>query len=108
MKVAATLLPLSLRERPKRVPYADMVFGAALAAFSTDGMAFPPPVGNAGYLERQAASESNARSYPRRLPVALQRGQGIYVEDADGRRYIDCLAGAGALALGHYHTATPR
>lgn len=55
------------------------------------------------YLERQAACESNARSYPRRLPVALKRGKGIYVQDTDGRTYIDCLACAGALALGHNH-----
>lgn len=90
--------------RPAAVPAESaMVFDAALAAFSGDGLVFPQSAGNAGYLERQAAAESNARSYPRRLPVALQRGQGIYVEDADGRRYIDCLAGAGALALGHYH-----
>lgn len=67
-----------------------------------------PPAGsglkdNDYFLDRQSASESNARSYPRRLPVSLRRGRGIYVEDADGRTYIDCLAGAGALALGHYH-----
>ncbi len=55
------------------------------------------------YLARQSESESNARSYPRRLHLSLKRGRGIYVEDADGRTYIDCLAGAGALALGHYH-----
>lgn len=58
---------------------------------------------NAYYLDRQAAFESNARSYPRRLPIAIRRAQGIHVEDTDGRRYIDCLAGAGALALGHQH-----
>ncbi|MGH9198618.1 MAG: aminotransferase class III-fold pyridoxal phosphate-dependent enzyme, partial [Acidimicrobiia bacterium] len=56
-----------------------------------------------GYLERQAARESNARSYPRRLPIALKKAGGIYVEDTDGHTYIDCLAGAGALALGHNH-----
>lgn len=55
------------------------------------------------YLERQAARESNARSYPRRLPVALRKGKGIYVQDTKGNTYIDCLAGAGALALGHNH-----
>ncbi|MGH8614815.1 MAG: diaminobutyrate--2-oxoglutarate transaminase [Gammaproteobacteria bacterium] len=60
---------------------------------------------NAYYLDRQAATESNARSYPRRLPIALRKAQGIYVEDVEGRRYIDCLAGAGALALGHAHPA---
>jgi diaminobutyrate-2-oxoglutarate transaminase len=55
------------------------------------------------YLARQAEIESNARSYPRKLPIALRRGRGVLVEDTDGRDYIDCLAGAGALALGHNH-----
>ena len=54
-------------------------------------------------LERQAARESNARSYPRRIPLALKRAQGLYVEDVEGRQFIDCLAGAGTLALGHNH-----
>ena len=58
---------------------------------------------NNPYLERQAGRESNARSYPRRLPLALSKAKGIYVEDTDGRTYIDCLAGAGALTLGHNH-----
>ncbi|MDD5034357.1 MAG: diaminobutyrate--2-oxoglutarate transaminase [Methylococcaceae bacterium] len=61
------------------------------------------PMGNAYYLDRQSGYESNARSYPRRLPIAIRRAEGIYVEDTDGRRYIDCLAGAGALTLGHSH-----
>jgi diaminobutyrate-2-oxoglutarate transaminase len=54
-------------------------------------------------LARQAARESNARSYPRRIPLALKRARGIYVEDVEGRIFIDCLAGAGTLALGHNH-----
>ncbi|MCD5971728.1 aspartate aminotransferase family protein [Pseudomonas quasicaspiana] len=54
-------------------------------------------------LERQKHQESNARSYPRRIPLALKRAQGIYVEDVEGRTFIDCLAGAGTLALGHNH-----
>ncbi|MGQ0554666.1 MAG: aspartate aminotransferase family protein [Nitrospiraceae bacterium] len=55
------------------------------------------------YLNRQAERESNARSYPRRLPLALSKAKGIYVQDTEGRTYIDCLAGAGALTLGHNH-----
>ncbi|WP_408004395.1 aspartate aminotransferase family protein [Pseudomonas schmalbachii] len=54
-------------------------------------------------LERQAAVESNARSYPRRIPLELRRAQGIHVQDSEGRWFIDCLAGAGTLALGHNH-----
>ena len=54
-------------------------------------------------LLRQQQQESNARSYPRRLPLALKRARGVYVEDVEGRQFIDCLAGAGTLALGHNH-----
>lgn len=54
-------------------------------------------------LARQSRQESNARSYPRRIPLALKRASGIHVEDVEGRRFIDCLAGAGTLALGHNH-----
>jgi diaminobutyrate-2-oxoglutarate transaminase len=54
-------------------------------------------------LQRQMQRESNARSYPRRIPLELKRAQGVYVEDSRGQVYIDCLAGAGTLALGHNH-----
>lgn len=54
-------------------------------------------------LENQARRESNARTYARSLPLALVRGEGVHLVDADGRTYIDCLAGAGTLALGHNH-----
>ncbi|AUY32957.1 aspartate aminotransferase family protein [Pseudomonas soli] len=54
-------------------------------------------------LLRQQQQESNARSYPRRIPLALKRARGLYVEDVEGRQFIDCLAGAGTLALGHNH-----
>jgi len=59
--------------------------------------------GNRSLLDSQAARESNARSYPRRLPLAIQRAEGIHVTDMDGKTYYDCLAGAGTLALGHNH-----
>ncbi len=57
------------------------------------------------YLTRQAETESNARTYPRKLPVAIRRAEGLYVTDVDGRVFMDCLCGAGTLALGHNHPA---
>lgn len=54
-------------------------------------------------LQRQAARESNARSYPRRIPLALQQAHGIYLRDTRGQVFMDCLAGAGTMALGHNH-----
>ena len=55
------------------------------------------------YLGRQELVESNARTYPRRLPLVIARASGIHVTDTDGKRYIDCLSCAGVLALGHNH-----
>lgn len=57
------------------------------------------------YLDRQAGYESNARTYPRRLPLAISRADGLYVTDMDGRVFMDCLCVAGTLALGHNHPA---
>lgn len=54
-------------------------------------------------LERQVRIESNARSYPRRIPIAQRSANGVYVTDIEGYTFIDCLSGAGALALGHRH-----
>lgn len=54
-------------------------------------------------LARQAARESSARTYPRRLPLAIARAEGSYVEDLDGNVFIDFLNGAGALPFGHSH-----
>ncbi|NWD69721.1 diaminobutyrate--2-oxoglutarate transaminase [Pseudomonas gingeri] len=63
-------------------------------------------LGSNAYLERQAARESNARSYPRRIPLALAKAHGLYVRDTQGQLFMDCLAGAGTLALGHNHPVT--
>jgi diaminobutyrate-2-oxoglutarate transaminase len=60
-------------------------------------------VGIAAILARQAERESAARTYARHLPVVPVRAQGMTVRGADGREYLDCLAGAGTLALGHNH-----
>ncbi|MFB6564007.1 MULTISPECIES: diaminobutyrate--2-oxoglutarate transaminase family protein [unclassified Streptomyces] len=54
-------------------------------------------------LRRQAQRESAARTYARSLPIVPVRARGLTIEGADGRRYLDCLSGAGTLALGHNH-----
>ncbi|WP_134757333.1 aspartate aminotransferase family protein [Paenibacillus athensensis] len=57
------------------------------------------------YTESQALRESNARSYPRKFPMAIAKAKGVVLTDTEGRTYLDCLAGAGTLALGHNHPA---
>ncbi|KAF3467853.1 aminotransferase class III-fold pyridoxal phosphate-dependent enzyme [Streptomyces sp. Tu 3180] len=54
-------------------------------------------------LRRQVARESAARTHARALPIVPVRARGMTIEGADGRRYLDCLSGAGTLALGHNH-----
>ncbi len=58
---------------------------------------------SAELLARQEARESSARTYPRRLTIAIARARGSYVEDLDGNVFIDFLNGAGSLPLGHSH-----
>ncbi len=58
---------------------------------------------SAELLARQARWESNARTYPRHLPIAIDEAAGCLVRDVDGNVFIDFLAGAGVLSLGHNH-----
>ncbi|CAM5518843.1 ornithine aminotransferase OS=Streptomyces tendae OX=1932 GN=rocD PE=3 SV=1 [Streptomyces tendae] len=39
------------------------------------------------------------------LPVVVARAEGAWVEDVEGRRYLDMLAGYSALNFGHRHPA---
>ncbi len=52
--------------------------------------------------ERYAGSLMNTFGTPKRL---LVRGEGCYVWDEDGRRYVDLLAGIAVNVLGHAHPA---
>jgi len=38
-----------------------------------------------------------------RYPLVLERGEGCYVFDVEGNRYLDLIAGIGVNALGHTH-----
>jgi acetylornithine/N-succinyldiaminopimelate aminotransferase len=38
-----------------------------------------------------------------RYPLLLHRGRGIYVYDAEGKRYLDLISGIGVNSLGHAH-----
>ena len=43
-----------------------------------------------------------ARNY-QPLPVVLTQGEGVWVDDVEGRRYFDALSGYSALNFGHRH-----
>jgi acetylornithine/N-succinyldiaminopimelate aminotransferase len=38
-----------------------------------------------------------------RLPVAFERGEGAWLWDTKGKRYLDALAGIAVCGLGHSH-----
>ena len=40
-----------------------------------------------------------------RAPVEVARGEGVWLEAADGTRYLDCVAGIATNSLGHCHPA---
>jgi ornithine--oxo-acid transaminase len=73
---------------------------ALLAAHDTDGR---------GRTEAAAELEwrYGAHNYDS-LPVTLVRGQGVYVWDEDGRRYLDMMSAYSAVSHGHCHPALTR
>ncbi|MFH1466493.1 MAG: ornithine--oxo-acid transaminase [Pseudomonadota bacterium] len=50
----------------------------------------------------QLTDRYSARNY-HPLPVVLSRGEGVWVEDSDGKRYMDMLACYSAVNQGHCH-----
>jgi predicted acetylornithine/succinylornithine family transaminase len=51
----------------------------------------------------QALERDHVLQTYRRAPVAFARGQGVYLYDTEGRRYLDLLSGIGVASLGHAH-----
>jgi acetylornithine aminotransferase/acetylornithine/N-succinyldiaminopimelate aminotransferase len=58
-------------------------------------------------LQQEIAGRESSVLLPtyERFPVLFQRGEGVYLYDADGKRYLDFLSGIGVNALGHAHPA---
>ncbi len=58
------------------------------------------PLGSAAWLDRYEHAVMGTYGRPQRV---LVRGEGAWVWDADGRRYLDLLAGIASNVLGHAH-----
>ena len=66
----------------------------------------PDDTGNPLASEPQdGAQRSPLMATYNRLPVAFARGEGAWLWDQDGRRYLDALAGIAVCGLGHAHPA---
>lgn len=48
-------------------------------------------------------NESQVRSYIRNFPAVFKKAKGSWVEDIEGRKYLDFFAGASVLNYGHNH-----
>ncbi|WP_448071007.1 ornithine--oxo-acid transaminase [Georgenia yuyongxinii] len=64
-----------------------------------------PDAPHAGASRAAAVTPSPLAPNYHPLPVVLATGEGSWVTDVHGRRYLDCLAGYSALNFGHRHPA---
>ena len=62
----------------------------------------PPPDAALAQTVIELEGEFLLQNYSR-YPLVVRRGKGCYVYDADGKRYLDLIAGIGVNALGHAH-----
>ncbi|MFI8950400.1 ornithine--oxo-acid transaminase [Streptomyces sp. NPDC053750] len=65
----------------------------------------PVPARTRGSEELIRAEEPVLAHNYHPLPVVVARAEGAWVEDVEGRRYLDMLAGYSALNFGHRHPA---
>ena len=62
-----------------------------------------PPPGPRGKAIIERDRGSTATCYLKEYPLVIARGQGAMVEDVDGNRYLDFMAGIAVAATGHSH-----
>ncbi len=60
-----------------------------------------PPAPTAHQAEAIAREEAHTAHNYHPLPVVITSGEGAWVTDLDGRRYLDCLAAYSAVNFGH-------
>ena len=63
----------------------------------------PPGPRSRALLADQARWETDAIGYPHYFPIAPKVAKGATIEDVDGNRFIDWVAGISVLNLGHRH-----
>src|SRR5215217_4578595 len=64
----------------------------------------PPPGPKARAVVARDEAWTSA-CYIKEYPLAVERGRGAMVEDVDGNRYLDFMAGIAVTATGHSHPA---
>ena len=59
-------------------------------------------------LAGRRSNAATARPTTTRSPVTLERGDGVWLFDTDGRRYLDMMSAYSAVSFGHGHPALVR
>jgi 4-aminobutyrate aminotransferase-like enzyme len=81
-----------------------MVADAAAFEFDAPRIVTPPPGPRSReLLAAQATWETPAVIYSKAFPIAVARARGATIEDVDGNRFVDWIAGVCVLNLGHQH-----
>ena len=63
------------------------------------------PTLDTGTIRAITAEEGHVAHNYHPLPVVIESGEGAWVTDVDGRRYLDCLAAYSAVNFGHGNPA---
>ena len=61
-----------------------------------------------GTRDTIAAEDAHMPPFFAKTPISIARGEGVWVWDEDGRRYLDLTAGWGVTSLGHAHPVIVR
>ncbi|MEK7381847.1 MAG: aminotransferase class III-fold pyridoxal phosphate-dependent enzyme, partial [Elusimicrobiota bacterium] len=84
-----------------RFPHVDLVVGAKSIADYPRIVAPPPGPKGARIVAQDKAYSST--SYIKVYPLVVDHGKGAMVEDVDGNRYVDFMAGIAVSSTGHAH-----
>jgi acetylornithine/N-succinyldiaminopimelate aminotransferase len=58
-----------------------------------------------GTKETIAIENEHMPPFFTKIPISIERGEGVYVWDEEGNRYLDLTAGWGVTSIGHAHPA---
>ncbi len=60
-------------------------------------------MGSTSAAQKTATMDSHLMASYRRLPIEFEHGDGVWLFDGDGRRYLDAVSGIAVCGLGHAH-----
>jgi acetylornithine/N-succinyldiaminopimelate aminotransferase len=59
-------------------------------------------------MDTLSVEDEHSPPFFKKIPIAIERGEGVYVWDETGKKYIDFTSGWGVTCLGHAHPVITR